>query len=109
MTGPVPPKRPDDGLRPERTAVSWSRTSLGFLSNGALLLFRDVHSGGPPRFVPTGFAVVVALCAHVIGARRQRVLGQRPLPKRISPRLEVRFFGSSVLILIVVTVVVLSV
>ncbi|MDQ2708099.1 MAG: DUF202 domain-containing protein [Actinomycetota bacterium] len=110
MTQSVARKSPDDGLQAERTALSWSRTSLGVLGNGALLLLRDLHDyTGPLRLVPAGLALVVALLTYLVGVRRQRLLMRRPLPQRIAPRREVQVIGASMLILITVTAVLLPV
>ncbi len=38
------------GLAAERTALAWDRTAVALLINGALLLARDVASGGPNRY-----------------------------------------------------------
>jgi hypothetical protein len=39
----------------------------------------------------------------LIGLRRQRILAHRPLPERISPRLEVYLAGSSIVALILIS------
>jgi hypothetical protein len=98
-------RRPrDDGLQPERTALSWSRTSFGVLGNGALLLVRDLsHHPGGPHLLAAGLAALVALAAYLLGRQRQRVLAQRPLPTRLTPRRQIRLIGFSVLALIGVT------
>lgn len=102
-------RRPaNDGLQPERTALSWSRTSLGMLGNGALLLLRDVHYyTGPLRLFPAGLAAVITLATYLIGRQRQHLLRRRPLPDQLAPRWQIRVIGTSVLILIVVTVLTL--
>jgi uncharacterized membrane protein YidH (DUF202 family) len=93
-----------DGLQPERTALSWSRTSFGVLANGALLFLRELHSyPGPFRYVPAGLAVVVALLTYRVGVRRQRLLRRRPLPETITARREVQLVGGSIVVLIVAT------
>ena len=100
----------DDGLQPERTALSWSRTSLGVLANGALLLLRDVVSyTGPLRLLPAGLAAVIAVATYLVGRQRQRLLTRRPLPDRLAPRCQIRLIGGSVLVLIVVTALALPV
>lgn len=104
-------RRPaDDGLQPERTALSWSRTSLGALGNGALLLLRDLHDyTGALRLLPAGLAVLIAVGTYLVAWQRQRVLARRPLPARLAPRRQVRLIGGSVLVLIVVTALALPV
>ncbi len=97
-------KEAGDGLQPERTALSWSRTSMGVLGNGVLLLARELHSfPGPSRFVPAALAVAVALLTYLVGVRRQRLLRRRPLPRRISARWEVQAVAASIVALIVAT------
>lgn len=97
-----------DGLQPERTALSWSRTSFGVLGNGALLLVRELHSyPGQSRLVPAVLAVAVALLTYLIGVHRQRVLRRRPLPHRVTARREIQVVGGSIILLIVATAVML--
>ena len=111
---PVPAssgRRPaHDGLQPERTALSWSRTSLGVLGNGVLLLLRDLHHyTGPLRLLPVVLAAVIAVATYLVGRRRQRLLTQRPLPDQLAPRWQIRSIGGSVLVLIVGTALALPV
>jgi uncharacterized membrane protein YidH (DUF202 family) len=92
------------GTQPERTTLAWTRTSLAVLANGAILLIRDTH-GKPsaPQLVAAGVAAALALATYLIGVRRQRILAQRPLPDRISPRREVYLTGGAVLALILIS------
>jgi uncharacterized protein DUF202 len=84
--------------------LAWTRTSLAVLANGAILLLRDTQTGaGRLHFVAAGVAAVLALATYLIGVRRQRLLSQRPLPDRISPRLEVYLTGGSVVALILIS------
>jgi uncharacterized membrane protein YidH (DUF202 family) len=107
-TEPGPPGQPGDGLQPERTALAWSRASLGVLGNGVLVLVRDLHGdGGPLRFVLAGLAAIVAAWMYAVGVRRQRLLRRRPLPARLVPRREVRLVGAAVLTLIAATALLL--
>jgi uncharacterized membrane protein YidH (DUF202 family) len=110
-TPPTSQRRsPDDGLQPERTALSWSRTSLGVLGNGALLLLRDLGQySGPARLLPAGLAAAIAVATHLVGWQRQHQLRRRPLPARLTPRWQVRLVGASVLLLVVVTALALPV
>jgi uncharacterized membrane protein YidH (DUF202 family) len=93
-----------EGLQAERTALAWGRTSLAVLVNGILLILKDPrHYDGPLPVVGAGFAVVIAVTVYLIGRRRQRILAQRPLPDRITARVELELVGVAVLVLIVVT------
>lgn len=95
---------PDDGLQPERTTLSWHRTSLGVLGNSALLLLRDVDNyAGPLRLLPAGLAAVLAVATYLVGRQRQHQLARRPLPAHLTARWQVRLIGASVVVLIVVT------
>lgn len=90
-------------MQPERTTLSWHRTSLGVLGNGALLL-RDVDNyAGPLRLLPAGLAAVIAVATYLVGRQRQRQLARRPLPAQLTARWQVRLIGASVVILILVT------
>ncbi|WP_406299412.1 DUF202 domain-containing protein [Embleya sp. NBC_00888] len=74
MSGPasLPGAPLDPGLQPERTRMAWSRTSLAFVANGALL----VHAGHVPDrwwFMLPGCAVMAAgLTVYVVGLLRHR-------------------------------------
>ncbi len=104
MSSPGERRTPEDGLQPERTALAWSRTSLGVLGNGALLLSRDFgDSSGPSQLSAAALAVVIAVLTYVVGWRRQRLLSRRPLPVPLPPRGAIRLVGASVVLLIVVT------
>lgn len=99
-----------DGLQAERTSLAWSRTSIGVLGNGVLLLLHDVHGhAGPLRFIPAGLAVVVALATYLVGVRRQRVLRRRLRTRASVGRREVWLVGVSIVTLAVVTAVVLPI
>ena len=101
MTSLGPCNRQNGGLQAERTALAWTRTSFAVLANGALLILRDFHSyAGLLRLAAAGLAVTVTLSTYLIGVRRQRTLGRRPLPQRITPGREVHLVGISVLVLI---------
>jgi len=96
--------------QPERTTLAWTRTSLAVLANGALLLIRDTH-GKPSaaQLAAAGVAALLALWTYLIGLTRQRMLAQRPLPNRISPRREVYLTGGSIIALIVISALALTV
>jgi uncharacterized membrane protein YidH (DUF202 family) len=94
----------DSGLQAERTSLSWTRTSLGFLANGALVALPDFGGEtGLFKWVAAVLAAALALSTYLIGRRRQRALARLPLPARISPRREVYLLGISVLLLIVIS------
>ena len=93
-------------LAAERTILAWTRTSFAFLVNGVLLTIKDWHGAkGPATVIPAALAGAAALCSFLIGLRRQRTLGQRPIPARITPRVPVYTVGIAVLVLIVVTAI----
>lgn len=95
-----------NGLQAERTTLAWTRTSFALLANGALLTLKDLHSyTGPVGVVPAGLAAAVALCTYLIAVQRQRTLGHRPLPARITPRREVYLVGIAALLLAVMTAI----
>jgi uncharacterized membrane protein YidH (DUF202 family) len=97
-----PPAR--EGLPAERTALAWSRTSLAFLANGALLMLRDPrHFERPLSAIAAGLAGIIAVAVYLVGVRRQRTLARRPLPGRITASVEVQLVGLAVLVLIVAT------
>jgi uncharacterized membrane protein YidH (DUF202 family) len=100
----------DRGLQAERTALAWTRTSLGLLANGVILLVRDFpESGGPVRMSVAGLAAAIALAVYLVGVRRQRTLCRRPLPQRITPRREVHLVGALVLMFVIVVALTLFV
>ena len=91
------------GTQAERTTLAWTRTSLGVLANGLLLLLKGpLRDASSLRLVAAGFAGLLALSTYLIAARRQRTLAKRPLPSRISPRRDVYLVGSSIVALILV-------
>jgi uncharacterized membrane protein YidH (DUF202 family) len=96
--------------QPERTTLAWTRTSLAVLANGAILLIRDAH-GKPsaPQLVASALAAALALSTYLIGVRRQRMLAQRPLPDRISPRRDVYLTGGAIIALILISALALAV
>lgn len=64
------------GRQPERTVLSWDRTALALLANGALLFFRLNHTGDPLGWVPAGLALTTALTCAVLGrVRHHRIVG----------------------------------
>jgi uncharacterized membrane protein YidH (DUF202 family) len=100
-----PTDRSPPETQAERTRLAWTRTSLGVLANGALLLLKDVHRVAYElRFVAVAFAALLTLSTYLVAARRQRMLAKRPLPTQISPRREVYLVGSAIIVLIVISV-----
>ncbi|MFI1465429.1 DUF202 domain-containing protein [Nocardia carnea] len=72
----------DPGLQPERTALSWTRTSLAIAANGLLVVGRDLLTD-PVRWHPVtaiagGAALLAALGVYLVGKRRTRLLARRP-------------------------------
>jgi uncharacterized membrane protein YidH (DUF202 family) len=95
-----------NGLQAERTTLAWTRTSFAFLANGALLTLKDLRSyTGLAGLIPAGLAAAAALCTYLIAVQRQRTLGHRPLPTRITPRRQVYLVGMAVLLLVVMTAI----
>ncbi|KAF0845229.1 DUF202 domain-containing protein [Nocardia caishijiensis] len=78
----------DPGLQPERTALSWTRTSLAIMGNGLLIVGRDLVVGSDKWDTATAFACVVAIlgaCAvYLIGIHHGRGLG-RAVPRTRAP------------------------
>lgn len=98
--------RPGPGLQAERTAMAWTRTSLGVLVNGALLILKQPHYNDTPlRPFAAGLAAIIAVVIYLVGLRRERTLAQRPLPSRVTARADVQLVGIAVLVLITVTAV----
>jgi uncharacterized membrane protein YidH (DUF202 family) len=91
----------------ERTTLAWTRTSFAFLVNGALLAIKDVHGAGQRSgaLLPAGLACAVALLTYAIALRRQKTLGQHPLPTDINPRRQVHIIGIAALLLILTTAI----
>lgn len=87
--------------------MAWTRTSLAVLANGVILSLRETNNA--LHFVAAGVAAVLALSTYLIGVRRQRLLAQRPLPDRISPRREVYLTGVAVVALILISALALTV
>ena len=94
-----------NGLQAERTTLAWTRTSFAFLVNGALLTVKEWDGTlSMAATIPASLAGVAAICSYVIALLRQRTLGLRPLPARVTPRVSVYIVGISTLLLIVVTI-----
>jgi putative membrane protein len=68
------------GLQAERTLLAWDRTALGFLANGALLLFQEAQTISVGRLLPVGAAVLLAVFCGMTGQRRARRIVRRTTP-----------------------------
>jgi uncharacterized membrane protein YidH (DUF202 family) len=97
----------NSNTQPERTSLAWTRTSLAVLANGVLLSLKDTRS--VVHLAAAVAAAALALSTYLIGVRRQRILAQRPLPDRISPRRQVYLTGASVIALILLSGLALTV
>jgi uncharacterized membrane protein YidH (DUF202 family) len=86
---------PPPGLQAERTDLSWTRTSLAFLVNGALLLVRNaLFAPSPMHRVAAVIAFLLALFAALMAYRRRRVLAQRPLPATLASPMTLLWLGA---------------
>ncbi|MEB3982493.1 DUF202 domain-containing protein [Mycobacterium sp. 663a-19] len=93
-------------LPAERTILAWTRTSFAFLVNGVLLTIKDWHgTKEPTEVIPAALAGAAALASFLITLRRQRILGRRPFPERLTARAPVYVVGGAVLVVIAVTAV----
>jgi uncharacterized membrane protein YidH (DUF202 family) len=70
------------GLQPERTIMAWDRTALGVLSNGALLLVRNIHTPQYEKWLPAAAALGLGVVCAVLARVRHRQLTCTP-PERI--------------------------
>lgn len=86
------------GLQAERTLLSWERTALGLLANGALLMLRGAGLTGPPILLPAGAALVLSVIATVIGLHRRRQIGPGTAGTVAAPSIEVPVLGAGVTI-----------
>ena len=89
----------DSGLQRERTTLAWTRTTLGVLVNGVLVLVR--HERAFPLGVSTALAclcVFVAAVAMVAGLRRSHI-EQLPDERLSVANVPVLVLGSSMLLL----------
>jgi Domain of unknown function (DUF202) len=96
------PGRP--GLQPERTDLSWERTTASALLNGGLLLLRhDLH--GPSLLQLAGGCVALALALFTFEVSRWRrtVLSRRPLPVPLANPLPILMLGGGTAALGIIT------
>jgi uncharacterized membrane protein YidH (DUF202 family) len=66
------------GLQPERTVMAWDRTALGMLSNGALLLVRNIHTAQYEQWLPATAALGLSVACAVLARVRHRQLSCTP-------------------------------
>jgi Domain of unknown function (DUF202) len=102
MTERLIPGRP--GLQPERTDLSWRRTTVSALLNGGLLLLRH-ELNGPSllQLAGGGVALALALFAFAVSRRRRLALSRRPLPSPLANSHPVLLLGGGTAALGVVT------
>ncbi len=94
------------GLQPERTDLSWGRTTTAALVNGGLLLLR--HSlAGPSRFQLVGgcLALILAFFTFGVSHHRRRTLRARPLPVPLAAPVPILLLASGTASLGVITLV----
>jgi uncharacterized membrane protein YidH (DUF202 family) len=60
----------EPGLQPERTQLAWERTTIGFLTVGALVLLRHGELPFPGRSVAAAMAFSFAIMVMLIGKAR---------------------------------------
>lgn len=89
---------PDTGVQAERTALSWTRTWLGFLVNGVLLLVRHTHPSAV-ELTLAGATVLIAAAVTVVARRRSSALGRQPLPSPLAAPRAIAAAGGAVLAL----------
>lgn len=92
------------GLQPERTDLSWTRTTASALLNGGLLLLRHALAG-PSLLQLTGgcFALILALFTFVVSQHRRHILGRRPLPVPLAAPVPVMLLAGGTAALGIVT------
>jgi uncharacterized membrane protein YidH (DUF202 family) len=70
VTGHPSPGPVDPGLQAERTGLAWTRTSLGLIANGFLVLRSGVVGHDTPLIVAGALVIALAAAVALIGWRR---------------------------------------
>ena len=80
---PDPPRRP--GLAAERTALSWTRTAVGALAVGGLVLKLGIDRGSAAEIAAGVAALVVGALVFLLrpGRKRPRTYGRTVLACRV--------------------------
>ncbi len=82
------------GLQAQRTDLSWTRTSLAFLANGALLLLRvGLTTSNLVEQIAVAAAFLLAAFAALMSHRRRRDLTRRPLPVPLAANRSLLWLG----------------
>lgn len=92
------------GLQPERTDLSWVRTTASALLNGGLLLLR--HSiAGPSLLQLTGgcLALILALFTFWVSHHRRHALAGHPLPVPLAAPVPILLLASGSIALGIIT------
>jgi len=93
----------DPGLQPERTALSWTRTSVGLAANGLLVGSRELMSGTDHWSLALALVTAVTLGAAAvvfwIGRVRSHRLRHYRVPRRVSQPIVIVGTGLAVTVL----------
>ncbi|HET7314027.1 DUF202 domain-containing protein [Salinisphaera sp.] len=81
------------GLQAERTYLSWTRTSLALLVNGALLLRHALSEPSMVLLIAGGIAFLLALFTTGVAFHRRRTLAVRLLPEALAAPVPVLLVG----------------
>lgn len=70
----IPLRKRDPGLQPERTSLSWQRTSFSSLVLALLVTRSGVSQGDVLLSILGGFSALLALILVILSLRRQRIV-----------------------------------